>query len=787
MFEIAISGTKCWSIRSYILAFCVTLLFFLSIVPASQSKPVNHFSTTSEADSLISKGYIYLKGKDTSKAIDYGERALSISKSNNYSNGIKNSLLLLARVYKTQNKFSQTLDYYLQLLSEANNSNDHALKSLVYTEIGNLYFDSELYQKSLDYFLKAETCVTDPTQKIKILKDIGNAFEKAKNYPKSKEYYEKVLDYYKDDSYKKQRAGVFVTLSDICKKSNQFKDAANYEMENLALRKSLKDTSGIAVSLNNLGTIYKNLGQNKEALDYFLQSYQLKLASKDYIGMAITCINISIMYQQVEDYDESLKYLLKAYQIQKQTNREREIAHTCNLIAAVYYYKKNYLKAESYSLEAIKHAEKVKANDLVETSYKILSKIYKIQGNNDEALEYYQRFSDIKDSIALQQKIQQQELYHKYLELENKEAQIKGLRIDNELHELEFKILQLEKEKKDKDWELLKRDKDIQEITLRQQQLQQEKAINLLKLKEQQYRGESTDRELRLLKQQQLLQEREKQSLKTSAEIDRLKLDKQEAELNMQKIIQAVMIGFFIILLIIIFLEFNRFKLKQRAAQSSLTTKNLEIEQKFLRAQMNPHFIFNALNSIQSYVTLNETYEAERYLAKFSRLMRYILDNTSQAYITIEQEIKTLQLYLELEQLRFDFKFDFEIKVSNDIDQESVVIPPMLTQPFVENSIIHGIVHKKSKGHISIVFSREGEHVVCSIIDNGVGRDESLRLKKKSLGTHKSMGMQVTKDRLELLNEVHGPNFEALISDLKDLEGSSLGTKVDLKILYKEV
>lgn len=770
----------------YFLIFSASLFIFN---PCHAQKK----SAVSEVDSLLTRGNTAYKNKDYPTAIVYGGNALLISQSLDYSIGTKNALLLLARVHKGENKFTQTLDYYFQLLSEVSKSNDESLKALVNFEIGSLYFDSAIYEKALEYFLKSDTAeLTSHGQSyhIKLIQSIAYSYERMNKYNKSMEYYHKLLPYLKDESEKKQLAVVLGLLSDICKKNNRYKEASNYELQNLQIWKELRDTSRIAVSLNNLGAIHKNLGDNDKALHYFLESYELKRASGESTGLAITCLNIGIMNQLLGNYDESLKYLFRAFTIQKKLGNSREQAHSCNLIAAVYYYKKNYLKAETYSLEAVNHSQNAKANDLLETSYKLLSQIYKMQGYDDKALEYYQFSSNVKDTISLRQKIQQQELYLKYLSMETKEAQIKDLQIEKELKELALKKLELEKENRDRELILFKREKDLQEISLQQRQLQQEKAINLLMIKEQKYRADASEKELIFLKQSQLLEDKDRQakiqSLNNQAEINSLRLSKKESDLRVQKVWQFLIVMIFVITLVVIILIFNRYKLKQRASQSKLMSKNLEIEQKFLRAQMNPHFMFNALNSIQSFVTLNDTYSAERYLAKFSRLMRYILDNTSQPYISIETEVKTLQLYLELEQLRFDFKFDFQITVSDEIDDEVVVIPPMLTQPFVENAIIHGIMHKQDKGSISVKFFKSNDSIIATIVDDGVGRDEAFRIKKKSDAGHKSMGMQVTKDRLELLNDIHGSNFNATIFDLKNVDGKPIGTKVDLRILYME-
>ena len=207
-------------------------------------------------------------------------------------------------------------------------------------------------------------------------------------------------------------------------------------------------------------------------------------------------------------------------------------------------------------------------------------------------------------------------------------------------------------------------------------------------------------------------------------------------------------------LLVLAVLLFNRYKLKQKQVRIELEKKNIDIEQRLLRTQMNPHFIFNSLNSINSFITDNNSDSAQSFLSKFARLMRYILDNSRKSFVPVEDEIATLQLNMELEQLRFDNKFDFEIEVDEDIDPEFTYIPPMLIQPFVENAILHGLAGKKERGLIRVGFSANKELMHCFVEDNGIGREEAMEIKKKSgKATHRSLGMQVTKERLEILNE----------------------------------
>jgi sensor histidine kinase YesM len=209
--------------------------------------------------------------------------------------------------------------------------------------------------------------------------------------------------------------------------------------------------------------------------------------------------------------------------------------------------------------------------------------------------------------------------------------------------------------------------------------------------------------------------------------------------------------------------------------------KALVSELQALRSQMNPHFIFNTLSSIQSFITKNESKDAVVYLSKFSKLMRATLENTKKQKISIKDETDTLELYLQLEKLRLNNRFDFSILVDDGIDPQFDQIPSMLIQPYVENAIWHGVSHLKTQGKITISFHLEEEHLLkCAIEDNGVGRKKSMELKQNK-SSNPSFGMSITKERVEILNSLHNSSLSVTIIDLMS-EEAPLGTRIELFI-----
>lgn len=220
---------------------------------------------------------------------------------------------------------------------------------------------------------------------------------------------------------------------------------------------------------------------------------------------------------------------------------------------------------------------------------------------------------------------------------------------------------------------------------------------------------------------------------------------------------------------------------------AELREKASQLEMETLRSQMNPHFIFNCLSSINRFILKNKTEEASDYLTKFSRLIRMVLNNSKQSFISLEDELETLRLYLEMQRFRFKNSFDYSFIYTNNVDISNIFIPPLLLQPFAENAIWHGLMHKQEKGFLNFDFSTEEKILSCIITDNGVGRKQAELLKSKSAEKQKSMGLKITTERLSLLNNKSNQETFFTIEDLTDENGNATGTRVHLKIFYKEM
>ncbi len=229
----------------------------------------------------------------------------------------------------------------------------------------------------------------------------------------------------------------------------------------------------------------------------------------------------------------------------------------------------------------------------------------------------------------------------------------------------------------------------------------------------------------------------------------------------------------------LVIIYWTRVQRRREKRRMELNRKISKMELRALRSQMNPHFLFNTLSSIQHFITVNKSKEAIQYLSKFARLMRTILENSKKSEIPLRSELEALDLYLLLESFRFKEKFNYEIVIEDELDQDYDHTPPLLIQPYVENAIVHGMMHKREKGNIFVHLKREEDMLLCVVEDDGVGREKALEFKK---GKHESSGLSITKERLEIINSTRKSNLSVKIIDLKDDEGNATGTRVEIHI-----
>lgn len=568
-----------------------------------------------------------------------------------------------------------------------------------------------------------------------IWQDLADLYFDNGDYHRSTEYYRQAIEIGKESGDSIINSISYIGIGKINFRKGDYPKALQMSLRGLKLLEKKEGyLKQIASTYRFLGELYRMLDQYDKALEYHRNALKIFEEDGNQTEIAGTLLNIGVVYQIQRKYTEALEYYFSAMEKFKTTGRKIGVGMAIQNIGDIYQKQGDYGKAFEYHQKALILCEEIDDNEGVVYALREMGSDYYMQGQYSLATEAIERSLILANNIGLNHVVR--DIYNDLMRLDTLQGDFK-------------------------------------------------KAFNHLRLlynKERSIFNETSSNQIAEMQTKYETEKKEKE-----IQIQALTLDKQEAELSQQKNFRNFLILFFIVAAFIGFLLFNRFKLRQKNQQTELKRKNIDIEHRLLRAQMNPHFIFNSLNSIQSYVSKNDTYSAERYLSDFGSLMRSILENSGKSEISVEEEINSLNLYLTLEQLRSGHKFDFEINVAENVDAEFMAIPPMLVQPYIENAIIHGIMNKTTNGNIKIDFTGKENVILCVIEDDGIGREKAMEIRREKKDMHQSMGMQVTKDRLDLLNSQKKIDISFEITDLKDEKAAPLGTRVELKIPYEEL
>ena len=522
-------------------------------------------------------------------------------------------------------------------------------------------------------------------------------------------------------------AGYYVYFADYDKAIGNYLRASDMYKQNFL--KSV-DPDGYANELQSIGTVYLIWGNLKKAEEYLKLSMNEWVRSK-LIAHAFLCFHqLGDLYFKKGDYRQALKYY---YEGKKVCMNEHYpvifLALDFVSISAVHLQLGSRDSARIYldSAEKIRQQEKFGisfSNGNIELDYTYF-KYYLTTGNNKPALKSLEAaLQQAQAAKYLPLILKYSDELHKYL-----------LKLGDSLGSLRYLVMYHAIQDS-----LNKRNTQARIATFEIEQQQQQKEVEIQQLQTQ----KTTQRNYYLLA------------------------------------------GALLLLIVLIILSRLRYKRKRDKEQltSDFKKQLAQAETKALRAQMNPHFIFNSLNSINSFVMDQKHEIASDYLIKFSKLIRLILDNSRSETISIEKELETLKLYVLLEAARFDNRFNCVYHIAEDVETSSIMIPPMLLQPFVENAIWHGLMQKEGEGTITIEIKKQDEEFLnISITDNGIGREKAAEFKSKS-ATHKSHGLKVTSQRIEMMNRLNSSGAQVNIVDLKDEQGNATGTKVELIIPF---
>ncbi len=563
-----------------------------------------------------------------------------------------------------------------------------------------------------------------------------------------------------------QLAEIYNMLGRRYRNKSYYKDAIGYFKKAIEIAKKLNRDDLLTKYYNQLAVVYRRMDQNPVALDYHFEALRLAEALQDSFNIESALNGIGNINLGLKRYHAAIEYFRRSLSISIHENNLLGQAINNNNIGEAFLGMNQPDSALHYFFISLDKNRAIKENHFGESiCYNSIGNAYIAKGHIDMALDYLKKALIINkergDRLHISVSyITLGETYMKAGDYNNAEQHLnKGLGIARQIGSVyqmkeAFRLLSKLNELKQNYKQAL----SLQKLSdIYKDSLINEKSINYISTLETILESDRQHKKIMSLSQEKEIQ---------TAKI------KQQRTLIITVILLTLILSFSIVLIIF------QYRL-------SIRYKTLKHQQQLLRTQMNPHFIFNALSAIQVFIMENDKEKASRFLSDFAKLMRQVLRSSNFDYIKLRDEIDVIRYYLQLQQLRFTYPFRFNIEVDESLDLDKVMVPPMLTQPFLENAIEHGFKLKQDGCILNVRFKKEDQSLIIEIDDNGQGIDKMMVFKSKK---HKSMAIDITKERLEILEKDAKKRTEFKIVDKKRLNSFERGTLVKfvLPIIIKE-
>jgi tetratricopeptide (TPR) repeat protein len=629
--------------------------------------------------------------------------------------------------------------------------------------------------------------VISDTISLKTLEDIATYFQKV-NFDSAEIYAQAIVTKARSKDLKKQEVIGLQSLALTMLFKKDFSRAFRYNKESKTISEKIGYEKGKNNALINLGTIYRMISNYPVALQYYFEVLKNLESGRGDKKMECLChFYIGVTYSKLKDYEKSglhfesslklademkideyragalvnlyfvternsndieksLNYLNRAMEIYERNNNVIGKSTVLQNLGYICFRQKDYCTALKYGQRSLELREKMKDENGTKNSHQLLSLIYRATGRYDKAIE--------SDMITLRLAEKLKEIgdlaeANEHLSLCYKDLSDfkKALFYANEHARWKDSLFSFQKFTKINSMEMAYA---IEKEQVKIDQLEKE---NLLKTEI----AEQQKWKIRYLILSVVL-------LSASGGLLFMRFRQKSAyaveQTKKNRIIEN---------------QNNEIRNKNDVLESV----NRELHEKAFKSQMNPHFIFNSLNSIQFLILQKNSEDAFVYLSKFSTLLRKILDYSNQSRIDVKEEMEMLQLYLQLEALRFEDGLKYTIEADESLRKRNV-IPPMMVQPIVENAIAHGLLHKKGERTLLVKFIKDDNRVLCSVTDNGIGREASSKIRSRNGGIFKSWGMKITEQRIAVQNNLMRENSSCLVKDLIDENGNPSGTCVTL-------
>jgi tetratricopeptide (TPR) repeat protein len=609
---------------------------------------------------------------------------------------------------------------------EINSNTPVATDSLVVDQLierSNLFFnETGSKAEANDAFLKEALDIASRrnliSQQAIIYNTIGKRHRNRSQYGEALKYHHRALKLAQSIDHTLLLADVYNQIGVVYRRTDDNAMALDMHFKALKLAEEVQDSFNISVSINSIGNVNYNLGRYHTAIEYFLRSLELSHTMNNTLGLAINNHNLGECLLKLEQPDSALVYFLKSLEYNTEIGSRVGQSICFNSIGASYIAKNELQLAQDYLERSLQINRKL--GDLMQVSISLgkVGEVYLLIGNHAQAKKH------LEESLAMAAQIGTR------FQAEESARLLSLLHEKTNEFRLSLDYYKLSTEYKDS----ILNEKNMYHLT----------TIEAM--------------------------------LDTDAQRDQI--DQLHQEALVQKSVmgrQRLMLTIFIITLIILLVVATMLVLQHRLRNKY---NNLKNQHKLLRSQMNPHFIFNALSAIQVYVLEHDIEKSTKFLTDFAKLMRQVLKLSHYDYISLKNEGEILGYYLELQQLRFMTPFGYNLHIDASIDPDAVLVPPMITQPFVENAVEHGIKDLQENGFLEIRFKRVNNQMIIEVEDNGIGIHHSMRLKNDKSKSHESMAIKITKERLDVIRNDSGGKVGLEIIDKKDVNPFDHGTMV---------
>jgi hypothetical protein len=530
-------------------------------------------------------------------------------------------------------------------------------------------------------------------------------------------------------------------LSGYFFQKGELDSALIYANKGAKILESINDKSHVLAAYNNMALVYNNMQKPLKAIEIYLKIFDLIKENKPSVQHMAICNNLAVAYGNNKNLENSKKWFRKVKEYANEMNHPMGLVYGLNGISGVNIELNELDEAIDNSLKSLVISEANKMDKPIIESYQNLGKAYHKKKLYELSNKYLLQGKVLAEKIGVNRNLEviYQQLANNYEAIGQYKAALKYTKSYYAVKDSIFS----------------------------------ESKVKLIEELEKKY--ETVE-----LEKKQVQTELEKEQLNKQKELSDIKANR-----NKSYFIMAIVLGVLIVGIILFFFyqqqtkkkaQFIQLKLEEAKRQLKLEQQSRESELTALRSQMNPHFVFNALNSIQEYIITNNKDLAGDYLGLFADLMRRYLKHSQTNYVLLDEEIETLDMYLQLEKVRFEDTFDYYIKIDEKIDIDDLSLPVMVLQPFVENAIKHGLLHKQNDRKLWLEFFVENGNLKINVIDNGIGRERSSEINSTRSDEHKSYATSAIQKRIELLNQ---NNTRKIAVKYFDLES---GTKVEILI-----